>query len=283
MPRHIVCLTFDFDAISGWIARELTTPTPISRGEFAVVGAERVLRLLEAQRIASTWFIPAHTIATYPDACAAVHAAGHEIAHHGDVHEAPGKLTRDEEDAILARGNAAIERLTGRKARGYRSPSWDLSRSSVELMLKHGFLYDSSMMAHDYLPYRARAGDVVDPNRPMHFGAATPLIEMPVSWSLDDLPHFEYVRYPTRLLAGMQRTTHVLENWVDEFLYMKREVDWGVLTYTFHPEVIGRGYRMIMLEKLIARLGELGATFCRLADAAREYDQRTPFGRQQHA
>jgi peptidoglycan/xylan/chitin deacetylase (PgdA/CDA1 family) len=271
MKRCIVCLTFDFDAISGWIARESITPTSVSRGEFGLVGAARILRLLEKHQIRSTWFIPGHTIVTYPEMCARVNAAGHEIAHHGFTHEAPAKLTREQESDVLRRGNDAIRKLTGHNATGYRSPSWDLSEHSVELLLEHGFKYDSSMMAHDYIPYRARIGDVVLPDVPVKFGRTSSLIEMPVSWSLDDLPHFEYVRYPNRLLATMQRTSHVLDNWVDEFIFMKSEVDWGVLTYTFHPQVIGRGYRMLMLERLIARLTELGAVFCRLDEAAEEF------------
>ena len=140
----------------------------------------------------------------------------------------------------LAQGNEAIVRLTGQQARGYRSPAWDLSPHSVELMLKHGFFYDSSMMANDYTPYRVRRGDVIHPDRAVAFGRETKLIEIPVSWNLDDLPHFEYVRYRERLLAGMQRTTHVLDNWIDEFSYMRDTTEWGVLTYTFHPQVIGR-------------------------------------------
>ena len=72
MPRHIVCLTFDFDAQSGFISRGLTSPTPLSRGEFGVVGAARVLSLLKRWEIPSTWFIPGFTIETYPAACEAV-------------------------------------------------------------------------------------------------------------------------------------------------------------------------------------------------------------------
>lgn len=156
MARHIVCLTFDFDALSGFIARGLTTPTPISRGEFGVVGAERILALLHRFGIAATWFIPGHTIATYPEPCRHIAQAGHEIAHHGWTHVPPASLTRTQEEAGLVRANEAIQALAGRPARGYRSPSWDLSPHTIELLLQHGFLYDSSMMGHDYLPY-ARA------------------------------------------------------------------------------------------------------------------------------
>ena len=94
----------------------------------------------------------------------------------------------------LARANEQIRKLTGRNARGYRSPSWDLSPHSVELLLKHGFVYDSSMMADDYTPYRVRQGDVIELEAPGVFGPATKLIEMPISWTLDDYPHFEFIR-----------------------------------------------------------------------------------------
>jgi peptidoglycan-N-acetylglucosamine deacetylase len=125
MARHIVCLTFDFDAISGFIARGMTTPTPISRGEFGVVASSRILALLRRYEIPATWFIPGHTLATYPAACEAIAAAGHEIGHHGWTHVPPAALAREAEEAGLVRGNDEIKRLTGRAARGYRSPSWD--------------------------------------------------------------------------------------------------------------------------------------------------------------
>jgi peptidoglycan-N-acetylglucosamine deacetylase len=274
---HLVCLSFDFDAMSGFIARGMTTPTAVSRGEFGAVASERILSLLSKFKIKSTWFIPGHTLETYPDACRAVHEAGHEIGHHGWTHRPPQSLGREEEERELARGNAAIEGLTGKKARGYRSPAWDLSPHSVELLLQHGFLYESSMMANDYTPYRARRGDVIEMEKPAAFGTATRLIEMPVSWSLDDYPHFEFLRTPTSVLPGLMNANDVLENWIDDFLYMKREMSWGVLTCTFHPFVIGRGHRMLMLERFITRLAGEGAAFVTLEDAAARYDARAPF------
>jgi len=87
MAQHFVCLTFDFDAISPWIYRGMSTPTPISRGEFGIIGAQRLLDLLAKHDITATWFVPGHTIETYPDICTRIHAAGHEIGHHGYLHE----------------------------------------------------------------------------------------------------------------------------------------------------------------------------------------------------
>ncbi len=112
MTRSLVCLSFDFGAVSIPIAHGTTSPMPISRGEFRVIGAERILNLAKKVAIRTTWFIPGHTIETYPDVCARVRDKGHEIGHHGWTRVAPP---------------------------GYRSPSWDVSPHTVDLLLKHGF------------------------------------------------------------------------------------------------------------------------------------------------
>ena len=278
MPRHIACLTFDFDAMSGFIARGMTSPSALSRGEFgADVAAPRLLALLARYGVPASWYIPGHTLESYPDVCVRVLEAGHEIGHHGWTHVPPASLSREQEEEGLERANEQIRKLTGRPARGYRSPSWDLSTDSVALLLKHGFRYDSSMMGDDYTPYRVRQGDVISLEAAARFGSTTALIEMPVSWTLDDYPHFEFVRTQTSVLQGLMNADSVLENWVNDFLYLKDHLDWGVITYTFHPFVIGRGHRMIALEKLIRRLGESGATFMTMEDAADEYEHRNPW------
>jgi peptidoglycan/xylan/chitin deacetylase (PgdA/CDA1 family) len=274
MPRHIVCLTFDFDTQSGFIARGMTTPTPLSRGEFGAMASGRILAFLQARGIRATWFVPGFTIESWPKESAAVAEAGHEVAHHSWAHIPPANQSRDEEEADLVRANEAIAKLTGRKARGYRSPSWDLSAHTVDLLLQHDFLYDSSLMGGDYIPYRARRGDVAELGKPYKFGEETALIEMPISWSLDDYPHFEFVRTPQTVLPGLQPARAVMQSWLDEFRYMKKTVDWGVLTYTMHPFVIGRGYRMLALEELVDTLAKEGAVFTTMEEAALEAKKR---------
>ena len=108
MANHIVCLTFDFDVMSGHIARGRTTPTPISRGEFGIVGADRILSLLKSQEISSTWFIPGFTIETYPEACIQIVEDGHEIAHHGWTHVPPDLLNLEQEESEMILANEAI-------------------------------------------------------------------------------------------------------------------------------------------------------------------------------
>ena len=277
MPRHIVTVGFDFDAMSGFIARGMTSPTPISRGEFGPVAVPRILALLAKYRIPASWFIPGHTLETYPGESRRIADAGHEIGHHGWTHVPPNDLTREQEEEGLVRANAQIRKLTGGDARGYRSPAWDLSPHSVELMLKHGFLYDSSMMGNDHMPYRVRQGDRIELEKPAVFGKPTKLIEMPVSWTLDDYPHFEFMRTKQWVLPGLMNASLVLENWVNDYLYMKENVEWGILNYTFHPYVIGRGHRMMALENLLRTLSEQDAHFMTIEQAAREYDEKFPF------
>jgi peptidoglycan/xylan/chitin deacetylase (PgdA/CDA1 family) len=278
MPRHLACLSFDFDALSGWIARGMTSPSPVSRGEFGPnVALPRILDLLKKYDVTTSWYVPGHTLETYPDQCRQVFDAGHEIGHHGWTHRPPASLSREEEEAELVRANDSIKRLTGRAARGYRSPSWDLSPHSVDLLLKHGFIYDSSMMGNDYTPYRVRNGDIITMEKPAVFGPTTRLIEMPISWSLDDYPHFEFIRTPEWILPGNMNANHVLDNWINDFVYLRDRLDWGIITYTFHPFVIGRGHRMLVLEKLIQALKGGGAVFTTLENAAAEYERRTPF------
>ena len=201
-------------------------------------------------------------------------AAGHEIAHHGWTHRPPASLTREQEEGELVRGNEAIRKLTGRAARGYRSPSWDLSPHSIGLFLKHGFLYDSSLMGDDYTPYYARQGDVIELEKPAVFGGETTLVEMPIHWAADDAPHFEYVRTETTFRQGLMNASAVGENWINDFLFMRDTMEWGVLTYTCHPYVIGRGARMMMLERVIRTAADSGAVFLAMEAAAQEFRER---------
>ncbi|MGE0315255.1 MAG: polysaccharide deacetylase [Lautropia sp.] len=278
MPTHIACLSFDFDAWSGFAARGMTTPTPVSRGEFGLVGAQRILDCLSSRGLPSSWYIPGVIIGTYPQMCERIVAAGHEIGHHGWSHMPPAWLEADREAEEFGRAVEAIKGLTGRVPRGYRSPSWDLSDRTIDLILSHGMGYDSSMMGHDCLPYLARRGDKVSVDEPMQFGETTDLVEIPISWSLDDHPHFEFIRTKNEVLPGLSNASAVLENWLADFDYMQRTCDWGMLVFTFHPYVIGRGHRMAMFEKLVDALAARGAEFRTLGAIEQAFRSRLGAG-----
>lgn len=272
-----VCLTFDFDAISVWIGSMASrSPGNISRGEFGVVGARRVLELLKRQGIASTWFVPGHTIETYPDAVRAVFEAGHEIGHHNYCHENPRTLELPQERAIIERGIECISQLTGAAPAGYRSPAWDVSPNTLGLLQEFGLVYDSSLMADDFQPYRPRTGDVPNTDGPYVFGEPMDLVEMPVDWSLDDWPYFN-VNWPAHHV-GLRTPADALEIWAAEFHYLYEHVGEGVFTLTMHPQVIGRGHRLLMLEQLIEYIkGHKGVAFRKMGDVASDWKRQHPF------
>jgi peptidoglycan/xylan/chitin deacetylase (PgdA/CDA1 family) len=274
LPRHIACLSYDFDTWSGFASRGMLTPTPISRGEFGIIGARRILDLLSSRGIKGSWYIPGVVIKTYPEACESVVAGGHEVGHHGWSHIPPAELSAEREAEEFAMGVEAIRGLTGQIPAGYRSPAWDLSEQSIDLMVRHGLRYDSSMMGHDCEPYFARRGDKVAADAPLVFGETTDLVEVPISWSLDDHPHFEFFRTKAGVMPGLANAGAVLENWLADFEYMRRTTDWGVMVYTFHPYVSGRGHRMMMMEQLIDGLTAMGAEFRTLDEVQQEYRAR---------
>ena len=284
MPGHraTVCLTFDFDAISLWIGPfGATSPSMISRGEFGAVGARRLLRLLDRSAITATFFITGHTADTYRDTVRDIAAAGHEIGHHGYLHENPiGLGSKEKEREVLLRGFAALDRAAGVRPVGYRSPSWDNSPFTTELLVEAGFRYESSLMADDFTPYWCRVGDVIRPDGPYEFGQAVDLVEMPVSWILDDFPHFEPVNLRAAgglLSVGLSAPSKVEEIWRGDFDFMYREIDGGVFNLTMHPQVIGRGHRLLMLERLIAYFqGHDGVRFTTLSQAAADFRAAHP-------
>ncbi len=266
-----VCLTFDFDAMSVWAQTAgQTTPTPLSRGEFgARVAMPRIMRVLERERVPATFFTPGHTIDTYPELCASILESGHEIAHHGYFHESPVDLDEHEERAVLDNGLAAMERnLDGYRPQGYRSPAWDLSERSTALLREYGFLYDSSMMAQDFEPYWARTGDECPRDRAYVFGAEIELVELPVSWSLDDFPQLELVVAPPVIFPAANNPSQLLQRWLEDLEFAALEVPGGVFNVTFHPQTIGRGARLRILERVIARAKDLKAEFVTCAEAA---------------
>ena len=105
MATHVATIGFDFDAMSGFISRGLTSPTPISRGEFGPVAVPRILALLKKYKVRSSWFVPGHTLETYPAECRMIFDAGHEIGHHGWTHMPPNDMTREQEEGGLVRAN----------------------------------------------------------------------------------------------------------------------------------------------------------------------------------
>lgn len=250
-PKDVaIALTFDFDALSSWLSMGAGL-TALSRGEFGAIGARRLLALLEEFDATASFYVPGHSALAYPNLVVAIAEAGHEVGHHGWVHENPATLNEDDERRVLERGIDALFKVAGIRPTGYRAPYWDISPKTVGLLLEHGFEYDSSMMGNDYEPYWCRVGDEPRPNDPYRFGTPVDLVEIPVAWYLDDVPLFDFVHSNAISVLGLRPPSQVLELWQAEFDYLYHEVGTGILTVTMHPQVIGRGHRMTMLRRLM--------------------------------
>ncbi len=271
-----VSLTFDCDAIAIWVSTfKQTSASPASRGEYGIrVGLPRILALLAKKALKATFFVPGHTAESFPATIRRIRDEGHEIASHGYCHESPVTLPPEQESDLLRRSVAKLQGVLGPDFRpvGYRSPAWDLSVNSIALLEAQGFLYDSSLMAQDFQPYRPRRGDRIDEER---FVAGEPsgMLEMPVAWELDDYPYFHWSSKP--LNPALRSTEEVFSLWRAEFDYCHRHIEDGVFILTNHPEIIGRGPRILMLERLIDHmLDSEGVVFRTLADTAAQWRNR---------
>jgi peptidoglycan/xylan/chitin deacetylase (PgdA/CDA1 family) len=260
-----------------WPALGLSSPTALSRGEFgARVAVPRILRILTRDGVPATFFTPGHTVDTYPDLCRQIRDLGHEFGHHGYFHESPVGLDESQERGVLEHGLEIFDRILGVRPAGYRSPAWDLSPNSTRLLLEYGFEYDSSMMAQDYELYRCRVGDVLHPDRAFEFGDEVDLVEVPVSWWLDDFPQFEFIVSPPVVLSGLGDPEATERRWLAELDFMVEEVPDGMFSLTFHPQVIGRGARLRILEAVIERGKQHGARFATIADVVHDWKAANP-------
>jgi len=274
VPNLTCCLTFDVDGMSSWIGSRSNSPSAISRGEFTAIATPRVLALLARYDIAASFCIPGHTACAYPGLVRDIRDARHEIVHHGWVHENPAALDAATERAVLQRGLDALDRIGAVRPIGYRSPAWDVSRHTIDLLIELGFTYDSSLMGNDFDAYYARSGDQWSLDAPYQFGRVTELVELPVTWGLDDFPAFEF---SPRFSEGYRAPSAIEEIWRGDFDYALQHSDGGIFNLTLHPEVIGRGHRITMLERLIDHMrAQPGVRFATMGDYATQWKARMP-------
>lgn len=271
--RLAISIGADFDAHCLWMGTfGLTSPSYLSRGEFgAEVGVPRLLDLFARREIRATWCTPSHTLQTFPKQCAAIIDGGHEMAAHGCYHEQIPKLDFDEERRLMALQIAEHQRLVGRRPNGYRSPAWDFSDHTLGLLEEFGFAWDSSLMGRDFEAYRPRPVVTIDRERGNTFGEPSPIIEIPVSWFLDDFPAIEH----TPRDGVMGDTETIYRRWKDHFDFAYERVPGGVFTLTVHPQTIGRAHAFLMFERFIDYMaGHDGVWFATLSQiAATWYDE----------
>lgn len=273
--RVQVALTFDYDAVSPWLESGPASSS-MARGEFGVMGVERIRQVLDRRAIKGTFFTPGHTAASFPDSVRALVEGGHEIGHHGWAHEAFGSLTEAEERSAIERGIESLELVAGVRPTGFRAPEWDMSPRTIDLLVEYGFSYDSSLMGHDFSPYWCRSGDEAPSDGPFAMGDRVDLVEIPVGWHLDDFPFFEFV--PGVLnLVGLRTNEDLLHIWKSEFSYLYEHLGEGCMTVTMHPQSTGRGHRILILDEFIEFvLDHRGASFVSTGELAARYRVANP-------
>ncbi|GHH72815.1 hypothetical protein GCM10017673_28330 [Streptosporangium violaceochromogenes] len=285
-----VCVGVDVDAVAGWLGSYggQDSPNDIQRGVFAgEVGTPRLLRLFHRYEIPSTWFIPGHSIETFPRQMVAVAEAGHEIGAHGYSHENPVQMTPAQERDVLARCVDLVERLSGRRPRGYVAPWWEMSPHTAALLIEYGFAYDHSQNYNDFQPFYARVGDewtkidytrpAAEWMRPLRHGEEVDLVEFCGNWYVDDLPPMMFIKQSPNS-HGFVNPRDIERMWQDQFDWVYREMDYAVFPVTLHPDVSGRPQVLLMLERLFERWRESsGVRFVTFEDAAADFRRRYPF------
>ena len=290
MAKEIFCsFGVDVDAVAGWLGSYggEDSPDDISRGLFAgEVGSLRLVKLFERFGIKTTWFIPGHSIETFPDQMRAVVEAGHEVGIHGYSHENPIEMTPEQEEAVLDKCIDLVTKLSGKRPTGYVAPWWEFSPVSNELLLKKGIKYDHSLMHKDFEPYYVRVGDSwtkidyakqpQDWMKPLVRGQETDLIEIPASWHLDDLPPMMFVKKAPNS-HGFVNPRDIEQLWRDQFDWVYREYDYAVFPITIHPDVSGRPQVLMMLERLYSHMiRHPGVRFVTMDEIADDFARRQP-------
>lgn len=264
----LVSYGVDIDAVAGWLGSYggEDSPDDISRGLFAgEVGIPRLLKLFKKYNIKATFFAPGHSIETFPKEMAMIVADGHEVGAHGYSHENPIAMTPKQEESVLLKSMDLIRQLTGKNPTGYVAPWWEFSNVTNELLLKHGFKYDHSLMHNDFMPYYIRVGDkwtkinyaleATEWMKPLVRGEETDLLEIPANWYLDDLPPMMFIKKSPNSF-GFVSPRDIEQMWIDQFDYVYREYDYAIFPMTIHPDVSGRPQVLLMQERIIAHINK---------------------------
>jgi peptidoglycan/xylan/chitin deacetylase (PgdA/CDA1 family) len=291
MSKKIMCgFEVAFDAVAGWLGSYggQDSPADIQRGVFAgEVGVPRLLELFRRKDIVSSWFIPGHSIETFPEQVRAIVDAGHEIGAHGYTHENPVAMNADQERAVLHKSVELIEAVSGRRPRGYVAPWWEMSENTIDLLLEYGFTYDKSQGYHDFMPFYSRRGDSwtnVDYAKsaeewmvPMRHGEVVDLVNFGANWYTDDLPPLMFIKQAPNS-HGWVNPRDVEQSWRDQFDWVYREMDYAAFTFTIHPDVSGRPQVLLMLERVIDYISSHDSVeWMALEDMAVDFRSRSPF------
>ncbi|OCW59074.1 polysaccharide deacetylase family protein [Hoeflea olei] len=237
--RCAVALSFDSDHETNELRDGGESIGRMSQGQYGNrVGVPRILDVLEKAGVPATFFVPAVCALLYPDEQRDVVARGHEVGLHGWIHEVNTKVPPEKERELHLRAADTLEKITGIRPVGMRTPSWDFSSVTLEIERELGLLYDSSLMADD------------DPYEILEDGEATGIVELPVEWIRDDAVYFNMNRFTAH--RPYTPPPAVLDIFRREF--DRAYAEGGLFLLTMHPHVTGYRSRIFILEELIRHI-----------------------------
>ncbi len=254
MKKMKVLLTFDVDGETLWLNRDpdnINRPVTLSLGQYGPNrGLPRILKMLKKYGVRATFFVPGKTAEDFPNTVPSIIEGGHEVGQHSYYHKWPDRYERrEDEEADYRKASEIIEPIIGKKIVGYRSPAWEYSKFTLDILEDMGIEYTADMMGNDCLEYLEA------------FGKKTKIVNIPVNWHLDDAAFWLYsVRIQGK---AMQPLESVEKCWKDEFDVLYEEFNEEVaetgssdIVYclTCHPQIIGRPCRSRVLENLIKHI-----------------------------
>ena len=257
--RCACVISFDMDADSLiHIARPSDSYNrlyPVSMGRYGPqVAVPRILETYRRLGIKQSFFIPGWCIETYPDAVESILAGGHEIGHHGYLHEDP--IDAPDQRRWFEKALAAHHKYCGGTPAGYRAPVYNINQEVVDLLIEHGFRYDSSMMADD-IPYSLKT-------------AQGKLWEMPVHWGADDWPPFAHYAEIGYMMPVKAPSTGLASFWEE---FDAAYATGGFFMLIVHPFLTGRLARWRQVEAWLEEtLNTKDVWFARLDQIADHLD-----------
>ena len=241
--RCAVALSFDSDHETNELRDGGKSVARLSWGEYgARRGVPRIRAALARHGLRATFFVPAVSALLHPEEQRALADEGHEIGLHGWIHEVNSTLSGATERDLMLRAADTLERIAGTRPVGMRTPSWDMSPTTLPIAREMGLLYDSSLFSDD------------DPYEIVVEGEPTGMVELPVEWIRDDAAYFMMNRF------GAQRPYTPPEAVLDIFTreFEGARAEGGLFLLTMHPHVIGYRSRIFILEALMERIAAAG-------------------------
>lgn len=249
-----IALSFDSDHETNELREGGNSYGRMSWGQYGTrVGIPRIEAILSSTGVSASFYVPAVCALLYPEEQVRLQAQGHEIALHGWIHELNSVLSYEDERSLMLKSADTLEKVTGQRPVGMRTPSWDFSPHTLRIAKEMGLLYDSSLMADEHC-YEL----LLD-------GEESGVVELPVEWIRDDAVYFMMNRF--QALRPYTSPESVFDIFRRELEYAQREG--GLFQLTMHPHIISPRSRIWILEEIV-RLGKAsGAWFATHADVVR--------------